>query len=159
MKKILIGLFRYQIGHTNASSISTDVLADYLQKMGLDITVICPKTTVKKAYKIKFYTSKPWKERYFIINLIKFIKKINKIGANYDLVYLILPNPAFIFIGDLIKAKIPIIVRSECCLYNFNNFKFSFNKIGFYILLKHLFSNKIFAKISSFSHHYLVSTN
>jgi len=160
MKKILIGLLRYQIGHINASSISTDCLASYLYKKGLDTTVLCPKTRSKKKYKIKFYTSKGWQERNLLINIVKFINQINKIGNNYDIIYLILPNSAFAFVGDLIRKKTAqVIVRLECSLHYFENFKFSLNKIGIYTFLTHLASNKFLCRLARFKHQYLVSTN
>ena len=159
MKKILIGLLRYQIGHINASSISTDVLASFLVKKKLDVTVLCPKTSARRKYKIKHYTSLPWQERYLIINIIKFIKGVNKIGNQYDLLYLILPNSAFAFVADFIKIKSKIIIRLECSLHSFKNFRFSLNKIGIYTFLTHFASNKFLCKMSRFKHHYLVSTN
>ena len=159
MKKILIALFRYQIGHLNASAISADSLASYLFSKKINIAVCCPKTKVKRKYKIINYNHHSWRERDFFLNMFKFIKKVNKIADNYDLLYLVLPNPALSYIADRIKTKkAKTIVRFECSLQHFKGFKFSFNKLGFYALLTRLASCRRWTKLSKFPYLYLVGT-
>lgn len=160
MQKILIAQFRYHIGHINASSISTNELATFLHKKGWQVAVLSPKSSTKTPYKLLSYNHNSWQERELILNLIKFVRKINELANKYSLIYLIIPNPAFLFIADLIKNQTnKVIVRSECSFHNFEGFKPSFSKIGIYTFFTHLASLPGWARLSKFPHTCLLSTN
>ncbi len=153
MKDVLIALLRNQIGDYDGSPMSTDYLCRFLHTKNLDFDIVCPKTNADREYNILSYLNSKWKDRYLISNVFKYINFVKKHAKKYKLLLLILPNPSFAYIADLINHK-NIIVRFESSLHDLKIENRGFNLSTLYFILSNTVNGRYIANLSNFSADY-----
>lgn len=148
----------------SGSTESIYALASQLEKKGLEIIFLLPKLQTKIPFKTKYFGSSKVFHRKLELGLFthtaKYIIAVKKFAKEVDIVHVVLPTPAFSFIGDIIKFRInkTVIVSFDSILYKGVSLK-TYIKHPL-MLLRATVNSRPVARLSNFfCDHYIVSTN
>ena len=156
--RLLIALLRNQIGDIDGSPIGTEMLCEYLARQNVDFEILCGKGDGSKKYIVINYLNDHWKDKDLFQNTYHFIRKVNRIKNNYSHLYIVLPNPSFSAVSDLISHDNKT-VRFESSLHKIKPPKWRLSKSYFYYLTSCLINGPLLYRISNHSaQKYIVST-
>jgi glycosyltransferase involved in cell wall biosynthesis len=109
------------------------------------------------------YAPYPWREDSKVFHLIRyFYRTVEQIAPAYDIIVLILPNPAFGLLADMIKkhVKKPIIVNYESRWHALKGYHFAGDNLSWRNIYRLISFNKITSRLSQkLCDKYVVSTH
>ena len=158
--KIAFCLLRSEIERRDGGAESLRNLIDGMRALhGVEITVISSFGTYPSHSP---YAPYPWRDAKAIPLMTYFYRMVNKVTNDHDIIVLILPNPAFAPLADLIKqrAKKPIIVNYESRWHLLKDYQFVGDNLSWKNIGRLIAFNRITSRISKkLCDRYVVSTN
>jgi glycosyltransferase involved in cell wall biosynthesis len=108
------------------------------------------------------YASYPWRDSKVIPLLGYFYRMVKKVALDHDIIVLILPNPAFGWLADLIKRQVkkPTIVNYESRWHIFKDYHFGGDNLLFANIGRLIAFNRLTSRLSrKLCDQYVISTD
>jgi glycosyltransferase involved in cell wall biosynthesis len=158
--KIAFCLLRSEIERRDGGAESLRNLIDGMRSLdGIEISVISSFGTYPSHSP---YAPYPWRDTKAIPLMSYFYRMVKKVTIDHDIIVLILPNPAFSPLADLIKQRVkkPVVVNYESRWHLLKDYQFVGDNLSWKNIGRLIAFNKITSRLSKkLCDRYVVSTN
>jgi glycosyltransferase involved in cell wall biosynthesis len=158
--KIAFCLLRSEIERRDGGAESLRNLLDGIRGLhGIQVSVISSFGTYPSHAP---YAPYPWRDSKAVPLLAYFYRMVKKVAIDHDLVVLVLPNPAFAPLADMIKHRVkkPIVVNYESRWHLLKDYRFVGDNLSWKNIVRLIAFNKLTSKLSKkLCDRYVVSTD
>jgi glycosyltransferase involved in cell wall biosynthesis len=158
--KIVFCLLRSEIERRDGGAESLRNLLDGIRRFhGVQISVISAFGTYPCHSP---YAPYPWRDSKAVPLIAYFYRMVKKVAADHDIVVLVLPNPAFAPLADIIKQRMkkPIIVNYESRWHRLKDYRFVGDNLSWKNVGRLIAFNKLTSSLAKMlCNKYVVSTN